>query len=122
MQASMVSSVGEIKRFLVVMQGIRLAVLILPSKSSKGEKSASLREYLKFADREEVKLEDSIKAWVEELAGAAGDVAPAEAAGALEAASPADAPPLLDVGSQAPAPSAVRPDERSEGVVGEPAE
>ena len=43
----------QCKLFLAVLQGVRLAKRQFPSKKTKGETSASLREsFFKFADRE----------------------------------------------------------------------
>ena len=50
------------------MQGVRLAKRQFPSKKTKGEISASLREFFKFADREKVHLGQAFRDWMQEAA------------------------------------------------------
>ena len=59
---------NKCKFFLVVMQGVRLGTQQFPSKNSKGEISASLREFGKFAEREKVQLGRAFKDWLQEAA------------------------------------------------------
>ena len=61
----------QCKLFLAVMQGARLATRQLASKNSKGEISASLREFFKFADREKILLGDAFREWMQEEASKA---------------------------------------------------
>ena len=54
---------------LVVMQGARLATRQFPSKNSKGEISASLRELcFKLAERGKVQLGQAFRDWMQEAA------------------------------------------------------
>ena len=58
----------QCKLFLAVMAGMRLAKRQFPSKKTKGEISASLREFFKFADREKIHLGQAFKDWMQEAA------------------------------------------------------
>jgi hypothetical protein len=70
--------IGVAKSFLVHMQGVRLVTDTLPNCKSAGSKSACLREFFKFAERESVALHSNFKGWVtsagsEAAAGEAGE-------------------------------------------------
>ena len=58
----------QCKLFLAVMAGMRLAKRQFPSKKTKGEISASLREFWKFVDREKIHLGQAFKDWMQEAA------------------------------------------------------
>ena len=83
---------NKCKFFLVVMQGVRIATQQLPSKNSKGEISASLREFWKFAEREKVQLGQAFRDWLQKAASdAERKLLGADAAAAVPGAQAEDA-------------------------------
>ena len=51
--------------YLARLQAARLVYKILPDKKTKGEVAASIREFMKATEKQNVRVGDNIKAWLE---------------------------------------------------------